>query len=101
MGVRKGSTHFANGNGLGGNDTHFYKLKERGAGVKEIITSTWASKEDLSEGRESGSGSGSGSAGRRATVSWSEDDIPLKSIRVKNEVEVDTRSDTGGALSPV
>lgn len=79
----------------------FYKLEERGAGVKEIITSAWASKEDLGEGGASrGSGSGSGS-GRRATISWSEDEIPLKSIRVKNEVEVDTRSDTGGALSPV
>lgn len=76
-------------------NTHFYKLKERGAGVKEIITSAWASKEDL------GGSQGSGSAGRRATISWSEDEIPLKSIRVKNEVEVDTREDTGGALSPV
>ena len=80
-------------------NTHFYKLKDRGAGVKEIITSTWASKEDLGKGSQN---SGSGSGGRRATSSWSEEDeIPLKSIRVKNEVEVDTREGTRGALSPV
>lgn len=73
-------------------NTDFYCLKERGAGVKEIITSAWASKEDLVAAE--------GSQGTRAGTSWS-DEIPLKGIHVKNEVEVDTRSDTGGALSPV
>lgn len=100
VGVGKSST--STKDMTGNSNSHFYKLKERGKGVKEIITSRWGSKEDLAESQGSGSGSGSGSGGgRRATSSWSEDEIPLKSIRVKNEVEVDTRDDSGGALSPV
>ncbi len=98
----------------------FYKLKERGGGtaaVKEIMTSSsaWGSKEDLAvddnderRGRGSDEGSASRSGcGRAATISWSEDEIPLKGItsRVagKNAVRVDTREDGdgGGALSPV
>ncbi len=96
----------------------FYKLKERGGGggggaaVKEIMTSSsaWGSKEDLAaavdERRGRGSDEGSGS-GRAATISWSEDEIPLKGITGraagKNAVRVATREDGdgGGALSPV
>lgn len=49
----------------------------KGAVVKEIMAaSAWASREDL--GRE---------AGRRV---GSEDGIPLRGIRVRNEVVVDT-----------
>lgn len=77
-------------------NTEFYRLKERGGGVKEIITSAWASKENLGERGSEGSGNGRGRAGTSCS-----DEIPLKSIRVKNEIEVDTRSDSGGALSPV
>ena len=73
-------------------NTEFYRLKERGSGVTEIITSAWASREDL--------GLGASEASARAGTSWS-DEIPLKGIRVKNEVEVDTSSDTGRVLSPV
>lgn len=98
------------------NSIEFYKLKERGGGgggVKDIISSAWASKEDLAHERNGsvgsgcGRGSGSGSGSGRGmgvglgTVTWSEDEIPLKGIRVKNVVEVDTRDDSGGALSPV
>lgn len=90
------------------NSLEFYKLKERGAGrggggvVKEIITSAWASKEDLAQDRNASVGSGSGRGMGAGTMpSWSEDEIPLKGIRVKNVVEVNTRDDSGGALSPV
>ena len=90
------------------NSLEFYKLKERGAGgggggvVKEIITSAWTSKEDLAQERNGSVGSGSGRGmGAGTMASWSEDEIPLKGIRVKNVVEVNTRDDSGGALSPV
>ena len=83
----------------------FYSLKEKtpaGAAVKEIVTSAWASKEDLAEEERRDSGSGSGRAATTTTTSWSEDEVPLKGIRVKNVVEVATREDvTGGSLSPV
>ncbi|KAL9071785.1 MAG: hypothetical protein Q9161_004049 [Pseudevernia consocians] len=83
----------------------FYPLKEKtpaGAAVKEIVTSAWASKEDLAEEERRDSGSGSGRATTTTTTSWSEDEVPLKGIRVKNVVEVATREDvTGGSLSPV
>ncbi|CAD6589656.1 MAG: hypothetical protein ASARMPREDX12_003920 [Alectoria sarmentosa] len=77
-------------------NTEFYRLKERGGGITEIISSAWASREELGLGASEASASVSARAG----TSWS-DEIPLKGIRVKNEVEVDTSSDTGGVLSPV
>ena len=92
-------------------NAEFYKLKERGPGGEEIVTSAWASREGL--GR-AGGGGGPG-AGWRVDegpgAGWSEDEgpgagwsvdvVPSKGIRVKDEVRVDTRSDSGGALSPV
>lgn len=71
--------------------TEFYALRPHapgkagaGGGVTETAESRWASKEDLSE---------------RAGTSWSEDEVPLKGVG--SGVVVATRSDSGGALSPV
>lgn len=84
-------------------NTEFYSLGERGGGAREIVMSAWAySKEDL--GRQDSS-SKDGSSGRAGTTvrRSEEDEIPLKGmgIRVKDEVEVNTRDDSGGDLSPV
>ena len=102
-------------------NAEFYKLKERGPGGEEIVTSAWASREG--SGRAGGGGgpgagwSEDGGPGAGWSVDegpgtgWSEDEgpgtgwsvdaVPLKGIRVKDEVRVDTREDSGGALSPV
>ena len=68
-----------------------YSLEEQGGGINEVITSAWASKDDLGGGGSEGSGS-----------TRDDDEIPLDRIRVMNEVEVDTREvdDGGGTLSP-
>ena len=68
------------------NDHGFYSLEEQGGGINAVITSAWASKDDLSGG------------GSRVSVSSrSEEETPLDRIRVMNEVEVDTREvDDGG-----
>ena len=73
-------------------DNEFYSLEEQGGGINAIITSAWASKEDLGGAGSEGSGS-----------TRSDNEIPPDRIRVKNEVEVDTREvgDGGGTLSPV
>ena len=73
-------------------DNEFYSLEEQGGCVNAIITSAWASKEDLGGGGSEGSGS-----------TRSDNEIPLDRIHVRNEVEVDTREvdDGCGILSPV
>ncbi|KAM0795686.1 hypothetical protein BDR22DRAFT_893930 [Usnea florida] len=83
-------------------NTEFYSLSDRGGGAREIVMSAWAySKEDL--GRQGSSGSSSGETGRGPRSE--DDEMPLKGmgmgIRVKSEVEVSMRDDSGGALSPV
>ena len=74
-------------------DNGFYSLEEQGGGINAVITSAWASKDDLS---------GGGSRVSVSVSSRSEEETPLDRIRVMNEVEVDTREvdDGGGTLSP-
>ncbi|KAF6218804.1 hypothetical protein HO133_005347 [Letharia lupina] len=83
-------------------NAEFYRLKERGPGVEEIVTSAWASREGSGRAGGGSRGPGAGwSVDEGPGTGWSEDVVPLKGIRVKDEVRVDTRSDSGGALSPV
>ena len=68
--------------------------------IHRIITSAWASKEDLREGEGEGASEG------MSTRSDDNDEVPLKGIRVLSQVKVETR-DGGGrgggsvGLSPV
>lgn len=83
-------------------NAEFYRLKERGPGGEEMVTSAWASREGLGRAGGGSRGPGTGwSEDEGPGTGWSEDVVPLKGIRVKDEVRVDTRSDSGGALSPV
>ena len=82
----------------------FYALEEQGGGnnnnnkiIHKIITSAWASKEDL------GGGEGEGASEGMSTRSEDNDEVPLKGIRVSRQVTVETREGGGGSgvLSPV
>ena len=89
----RGQRHIGGVPGSTTTDNEFYSLKEQGGSINAIITSAWASKENLG---------GGGSEGRGSTRR--DDEIPPDRIRVMHEVEMDTRESDDGSgtlLSPV